>query len=200
MSKTPRLDALEKALRCLPGVGPRSAARMALHLLERDRERGAHLADAIQEALTHISHCQTCRNLTEIQPCTICRDQTRDEGLLCVVSSPSDILTIEQAGLFRGRYHCLTGLLSPLEGLGPEEIGLSRFIERVRQEQPTECLLALASTVEGEATTHQIVAQLGSQTKITRLAQGVPVGGELDHLDISTLSQALNSRTEVRYT
>ena len=199
MSISPLLVSLEKALRCLPGVGPRSASRMALHLLERDRERGLHLAASLTQALEQIEHCEKCQNLTEIQPCRICQDDTRDQQLLCVVSSPSDILAIEQSGLFQGRYHCLSGLLSPLDGLGPNEIGLSDLVMRVEHEQPTECLVALASTVEGEATTHQIVSQLRSITRITRLAQGVPVGGELDHLDISTLSQALASRTEIQF-
>jgi len=199
MSISPLLVSLEKALRCLPGVGPRSASRMALHLLERDRERGLHLAATLTQALEQIEHCEKCQNLTEIQPCRICQDDTRDQKLLCVVSSPSDILAIEQSGLFQGRYHCLSGLLSPLDGLGPNEIGLSDLVMRVEHEQPTECLVALASTVEGEATTHQIVSQLRSITRITRLAQGVPVGGELDHLDISTLSQALASRTEIQF-
>ena len=199
MSISPLLVSLEKALRCLPGVGPRSASRMALHLLERDRERGLHLAATLTQALKQIEHCEKCQNLTEIQPCRICQDDTRDQQLLCVVSSPSDILAIEQSGLFQGRYHCLSGLLSPLDGLGPNEIGLSDLVMRVEREQPTECLVALASTVEGEATTHQIVSQLRSITRITRLAQGVPVGGELDHLDISTLSQALASRTEIQF-
>lgn len=199
MSISPLLVSLEKALRCLPGVGPRSASRMALHLLERDRERGLHLAASLAQALEQIEHCEKCQNLTEIQPCRICQDDTRDQQLLCVVSSPSDILAIEQSGLFQGRYHCLSGLLSPLDGLGPNEIGLSDLVMRVEREQPTECLVALASTVEGEATTHQIVSQLRSITRITRLAQGVPVGGELDHLDISTLSQALASRTEIQF-
>lgn len=199
MSISPLLVSLEKALRCLPGVGPRSASRMALHLLERDRERGLHLAATLTQALEQIEHCEKCQNLTEIQPCRICQDVTRDQQLLCVVSSPSDILAIEQSGLFQGRYHCLSGLLSPLDGLGPNEIGLSDLVMRVEHEQPTECLVALASTVEGEATTHQIVSQLRSITRITRLAQGVPVGGELDHLDISTLSQALASRTEIQF-
>lgn len=199
MSISPLLISLEKALRCLPGVGPRSASRMALHLLERDRERGLHLAATLTQALEQIEHCEKCQNLTEIQPCRICQDDTRDQQLLCVVSSPSDILAIEQSGLFQGRYHCLSGLLSPLDGLGPNEIGLSDLVTRVEREQPTECLVALASTVEGEATTHQIVSQLRSITRITRLAQGVPVGGELDHLDISTLSQALASRTEIQF-
>ncbi|MFZ8884605.1 MAG: recombination mediator RecR [Litorivicinaceae bacterium] len=199
MSISPLLVSLEKALRCLPGVGPRSASRMALHLLERDRERGLHLAATLTQALEQIEHCEKCQNLTEIQPCRICQDDTRDQQLLCVVSSPSDILAIEQSGLFQGRYHCLSGLLSPLDGLGPNEIGLSDLVTRVEREQPTECLVALASTVEGEATTHQIVSQLRSITRITRLAQGVPVGGELDHLDISTLSQALASRTEIQF-
>ena len=199
MSISPLLVSLEKALRCLPGVGPRSASRMALHLLERDRERGLHLAATLTQALEQIEHCEKCQNLTEIQPCRICQDDTRDQQLLCVVSSPSDILAIEQSGLFQGRYHCLSGLLSPLDGLGPNEIGLSDLVMRVEREQPTECLVALASTVEGEATTHQIVSQLRSMTRVTRLAQGVPVGGELDHLDISTLSQALASRTEIQF-
>ena len=199
MSISPLLVSLEKALRCLPGVGPRSSSRMALHLLERDRERGLHLAATLTRALKQIEHCEKCQNLTEIQPCRICQDDTRDQQLLCVVSSPSDILAIEQSGLFQGRYHCLSGLLSPLDGLGPNEIGLSDLVTRVEREQPTECLVALASTVEGEATTHQIVSQLRSITRITRLAQGVPVGGELDHLDISTLSQALASRTEIQF-
>ena len=199
MSISPLLVSLEKALRCLPGVGPRSSSRMALHLLERDRERGLHLAATLTQALEQIEHCEKCQNLTEIQPCRICQDDTRDQQLLCVVSSPSDILAIEQSGLFQGRYHCLSGLLSPLDGLGPNEIGLSDLVMRVKHEQPTECLVALASTVEGEATTHQIVSQLRSITRITRLAQGVPVGGELDHLDISTLSQALASRTEIQF-
>ena len=199
MSISPLLTSLEKALRCLPGVGPRSASRMALHLLERDRERGLHLADILVQALEMIEHCEICSNLTEVQPCRICQDSSRDQSLLCVVSSPSDILAIEQSGLFKGRYHCLSGLLSPLEGLGPEEIGLSQLIQRVNNEKPAECLVALASTVEGEATTHQIVSSLGGHTRITRLAQGVPVGGELDHIDVSTLSQALASRTEIKF-
>ena len=199
MSISPLLVSLEKALRCLPGVGPRSASRIALHLLERDRERGLHLAASLTQALEQIEHCEQCQNLTEIQPCRICQDETRDQQLLCVVSSPSDILAIEQSGLFQGRYHCLSGLLSPLDGLGPNEIGLSDLVMRVEREQPTECIVALASTVEGEATTHQVVSQLRSITRITRLAQGVPVGGELDHLDISTLSQALASRTEIQF-
>jgi recombination protein RecR len=199
MSISPLLTSLEKALRCLPGVGPRSASRMALHLLERDRERGLHLADVLTQALEMIEHCEICSNLTEVQPCRICQDASRDQALLCVVSSPSDILAIEQSGLFKGRYHCLSGLLSPLEGLGPEEIGLSKLIQRVHNEKPIECLVALASTVEGEATTHQIVSSLGGHTRITRLAQGVPVGGELDHIDVSTLSQALASRTEIKF-
>ncbi|MBE59074.1 MAG: recombination protein RecR [Gammaproteobacteria bacterium] len=198
MSVSPLLQDLESALRCLPGVGPRSAARMALHVLERDRDRGLNLAEALQQALEQIEHCVRCRNLTEIQPCRICQDESRDQNLLCVVSSPSDILAIERSGLFLGRYHCLAGLLSPLEGLGPQEIGLAALFERVQIEKPNECLVALASTIEGEATTHQIVIGLGDSVCVTRLAQGVPVGGELDHLDISTLSQALASRTEVQ--
>ena len=198
MSVSPLLISLEQALRCLPGVGPRSASRMALHLLERDRQRGLHLAEILSEALDLIEHCEICSNLTEIQPCRICQDTARDQSLLCVVSSPSDILAIEQSGLFKGLYHCLAGLLSPLDGLGPEEIGLPKLVQRVSSENPTECLVALASTIEGEATTHQIVSILSRRTRVTRLAQGVPVGGELNHIDVSTLSQALASRTEIK--
>ncbi len=199
MSVSPLLTSLEKALRCLPGVGPRSASRVALHLLERDRERGLHLAEMLSQALERIEHCKICRNFTDIQPCPICQDVSRDRSLLCVVSSPGDILTIEQSGLFKGRYHCLSGLLSPLEGLGPKEIGLSELIQRIHNEKPAECLVALASTVEGEATTHQIVTNISGSTRVTRLAQGVPVGGELDHIDLSTLSQALASRIEIKF-
>ena len=199
MNISPLLQRLEKSLRCLPGVGPRSASRMALHLLERDRDRGMHLAEILKQALREIENCLTCRNLTESQPCRICQDATRDKALLCVVSSPSDILAIEKSGLFKGLYYCLIGLLSPLEGLGSEEIGLPGLVKRIENDRPTECLIALASTVEGEATTHQIVMQVEHLTRVTRLAQGVPVGGELDHLDVSTLSQALTSRTEIVY-
>lgn len=198
MSVSPLFKSLEQAFRCLPGVGPRSATRMALHVLERDRDRAEALATTLMRALVEISHCERCRNLTETQPCGICRDDSRDASLLCVVSSPGDILAIEQSGLFKGRYHCLSGLLSPLEGLGPEEIGLSSLLDRVETENPSEVILALASTVEGEATTYQLTVMLQSKTKLTRLAQGVPVGGELDHIDATTLSQALASRTELR--
>ncbi len=197
MSVSPLFKALEQAFRCLPGVGPRSATRMALHVLERDRERAGALAETLARALEEIEHCERCRNFTETQPCAICRDDSRDGEALCVVSSPGDILAIEQSGLFRGRYHCLSGLLSPLEGLGPDEIGLSSLVDRVMAERPTEVILALASTIEGEATTFQVTALLKGHTKLTRLAQGVPVGGELDHIDATTLSQALASRTEL---
>ncbi|MDB9862427.1 recombination mediator RecR [Litorivicinus sp.] len=194
---SPLLKSLEQAFRCLPGVGPRTALRMSLHLLERDRQRGIHLAETMKQALENIEHCEQCRNLTESQPCWICQDEGRDDELLAIVASPTDILAIEQSGLFQGRYYCLTGLLSPLDGVGPEEIGLPGLVRRIHASPPKECLIALASTVEGEATTYQIITALNGLTRLTRLAQGVPVGGELDHLDASTLSQALSSRTEI---
>jgi len=197
MSVAPLFKALEQAFRCLPSVGPRSATRMALYVLERDRTRARQLAETLIEALDRLGHCERCRNLTETQPCGICRDSSRDHATLCVVSSPGDILAIEQSGLYTGQYHCLQGLLSPLEGLGPAEIGLTTLFARVDADAPNEVVLALASTVEGEATTHQIVSHLKGRTRLTRLAQGVPVGGELDHIDASTLSQALASRTEL---
>lgn len=197
MSLSPLLDQLERALRCLPGVGQRTASRMALHLLDRERERGLLLAQALEAALTHIKTCVQCGVPTESQVCRFCSDSARDEGLWCVVSSPADVLAMEQAGLYRGRYHCLQGTLSPLDGRGPDEIGLPQLYARVAAEQPSELIIALPSTVEGEATTYQIQVSLKHSVRITRLAQGVPVGGDLGQLDATTLSHALLSRTEV---
>ena len=197
MSLSPLLDQLERALRCLPGVGSRTASRMALHLLERDREGALHLSDRLTEAMRSIGQCSICRVLTEQPVCRFCSDSQRNQALWCVVCTPSDVLAIEQSGLFQGRYHCLSGTLSPLDGLGPTEIGLPDLYARVSREQPSELIVALPSTVEGEATTHQIQATLGTQVRITRLAQGVPVGGDLGQLDATTLSRALLSRTEV---
>lgn len=188
---------LEQAFRCLPGVGPRTATRMALHVLERDRMRAGQLAKTLAQALEEMTHCSLCHALTEIQPCRICQAPEREQSMLCIVSSPGDILAIEQSGLFQGRYHCLSGLLSPLDGLGPVEIGLPQLMTRIDQEAPAECIIALASTIEGEATTHQLTVALAGRTRLTRLAQGVPVGGELDHLDASTLSYAFQSRTAI---
>ena len=197
MSSSPLFQRLEKALRCLPGVGPKGASRMALHLIERNREGGLALANALRAGIEGIENCNVCSNLTETQPCAICSDPGRSDTLLCVISSPADILTIEQSDLFKGRYHCLKGLLSPLDGLGPQEIGLPALIARIQADPPDEVLIALAATIEGEATTHQIGVRIGGITKVTRLAQGLPVGGELDQIDMSTLAQALMSRNEV---
>ena len=197
MSKASLLHDLEKAFRCLPGIGPRSASRMAMHLIERDKAGGFKLAIALTECLEKIEHCNVCSNLTECQPCLICADSERSDSLLCVISSPADIVAIEKSGLFTGKYHCLNGLLSPLDGLGPQEIGLPLLIERIQTYRPDEVLIALASTVEGEATTHQIVSLASGISRVTRLAQGVPVGGELDQIDMSTLAQAFMARNEV---
>lgn len=197
MSLSPLLDQLERALRCLPGVGQRTASRMALHLLDRDRDRGLHLAQALEAALTQIGTCEQCAVPSETALCRFCADSTRDAGLWCVVSSPADVLAMEHAGLYRGRYYCLQGTLSPLDGRGPEDIGLPRLYARVAEEQPSELIIALPSTVEGEATTYQIQVSLKETVRITRLAQGVPVGGDLGQLDATTLSHALLSRTEV---
>ena len=197
MSLSPLLDQLERALRCLPGVGQRTASRMALHLLERNRAGGLHLALALEAAMTQIGECQQCAVPTEDALCQFCADTTRDHRIWCVVCGPADVQAIEQSGLFQGKYHCLRGTLSPLDGRGPEDIGLPNLYARIEAEQPSELIIALPSTVEGEATTFQIQATLGRRLRVTRLAQGVPVGGDLGQLDATTLSHALLSRTEV---
>lgn len=196
---SPTLDALLQALRCLPGVGPKTAQRMALHLLERNRDGAEHLAQTLQQALACVSHCQRCRNLTEEQPCRICRDEKRDGGLLCIVESPMDVLAVEQSGSYRGRYFVLMGHLSPIDGIGPDRLGIPELLHQVQQGQYREIILATNPTVEGEATTHYLYDQLraiGVQA-VTRLAQGVPAGGELEYLDAHTLSQAFRSRHRV---
>ena len=197
MSLSPLLDQLERALRCLPGVGQRTASRMALHLLERNRAAGLQLAQALDAAMTQIGECAQCSVPTEDTVCRFCADTTRDPSIWCVVTGPADDHAIEHSGLFTGRYHCLRGTLSPLDGRGPDDIGLPSLYARIEAEQPRELIIALPSTVEGEATTFQIQATLGRRLRVTRLAQGVPVGGDLGQLDATTLSHALLSRTEV---
>jgi recombination protein RecR len=192
------LEQLIESLRILPGVGPKSAQRMAYHLLERERERGLHLAGVLAEALDRIGHCAQCRDFTEGELCAVCASASRDRQLLCVVESPADRLAIEQATGYRGVYYVLQGRLSPLDGIGPRELGLDKLSERLAAGEVTEMIIATNPTVEGEATAHYL-AQLARQqgVKPSRLAHGVPLGGELEYVDRGTLSHAFGSRSEI---
>ncbi|MBD3895871.1 recombination protein RecR [Halomonas sp. ML-15] len=195
MSFSPLVDRLLESLRVLPGVGPKSAQRMALHLLERDREGGQRLAAVLAQALDEVGYCQRCRTLTEEEICGLCRNPRRDDSILCVVESPADMLAIEDAGGYLGQYFVLHGHLSPLDGIGPEDIGLDQLEARIDAEAVSEVILATNPTVEGEATAHYIAAQLaGRPLRLSRLAYGVPMGGELEYVDGGTLSRAFNGR------
>jgi len=194
----PLTDQLIDALQCLPGVGPKSAQRMTLHLLERDRDGGAVLAQALSAALERVGRCQQCRNLSEDTLCTLCASSRRDKELLCVVETPADVLAIEQSGGYDGLYFVLLGRLSPLDGIGPSELGLDLLVSRARQERFREVVLATNSTVEGEATAYYISEQLRAlDIPVTRIAHGVPMGGELEYVDGSTLQHALQGRKAV---
>lgn len=198
MQFSPSLQTLIEALRCLPGVGPKSAQRMTLHLLERDREGAVALAEALQQAVARIDHCTRCRNFTELEICEICADPRRDATTICVVETPADVLAVEQSGSFRGVYFVLMGHLSPIDGIGPEEIGLDRFHQRVVDEGITEVILATNPTVEGEATAYYLIDMLQPEgVRVSRIAHGVPLGGELEYVDGSTLAHAFLGRRMV---
>ncbi len=195
MSETPLLQQLIEALRCLPGVGPKSAQRMAFHILERDREGGRRLARVLEQAVEQIGHCARCRTLTERELCRLCANPQRDPGLLCVVENPTDVMAIEQATGFGGLYFVLGGRLSPLDGIGPAELGLDDLRERLRADPVRELILATTTTVEGEATAHYIgELAAGLDIQITRIAHGVPLGGELEYVDSGTLAHAFAGR------
>lgn len=195
MSFSPLVERLMDSLRILPGVGPKTAQRMALHLLERERSGGQRLTEVLGLALEQVGYCQRCRTLTEEDICTLCADPRRDDSLLCVVESPADQLAIEDAGGFRGRYFVLHGHLSPLDGIGPEDVGIEQLEAHIRQSSIEEVVLATNPTVEGEATAHYIAMLLASSgIKLSRLAYGVPMGGELEYVDGGTLSRAFNGR------
>lgn len=197
--KTPTsLEELITALRCLPGVGPKSAQRMAYHLLQRDKPGARRLADALDVALERIRHCERCNSYSEEDVCELCRSPRRDPGMLCVVETPGDLLMMEQAQCYQGMYFVLMGALSPLDGVGPREIHLDRLIRRVSDGTVHEVVLATNFTVEGEATAHyigEIVRAKG--VRVSRIARGLPVGGELEHVDSGTLAQAVFERREV---
>ncbi|WP_024329063.1 recombination mediator RecR [Thioalkalivibrio sp. ALR17-21] len=191
------LDDLVQALRCLPGVGGKSARRMALHLLERDREGARRLARAVDAAVENIGHCSVCRTLTSGETCERCLDPDRDDQVLCVVESPGDVMAIEAATDFNGRFHVLLGRLSPLDGIGPEELGLDRLEERLRQQGTEELILATNTSVEGEVTAHYLAEMAGRLgIRATRIAQGIPSGGELEYTDAGTLAHALSGRRD----
>lgn len=194
-SYSPLLKALIDALTCLPGVGQKSAQRMAFHLLQRDREGAGTLAEKLAAAVAGIGSCERCRMLTEDPICGFCSSNRRDDSVLCVVETPADLLAIEQASVYRGRYFVLMGHLSPIDGIGPAELGLDLLEERLRGSAVEELVLATGVTVEGDATAH-LVAQIAHRHGIrsSRIAYGVPVGGELEFIDSGTLSRAFSGR------
>ena len=193
---SPLIEQLINALRCLPGVGPKSAQRMAFNILERNRDNGLNLSKALTRAIDNVSNCQFCRTLSENALCTICSNPSRNSNQLCIVESPADVMAIEQTASYRGRYFVLMGHLSPIDGIGPEDIGLHLLMRLLDETQVDEIILATNPTVEGEATAHYIANLVKNRgIQCTRIAHGVPVGGELEYLDGNTLSKAFNART-----
>ena len=195
MDKPAPLEELIQALRCLPGVGPKSAQRMAYHLLQRDQKGAERLSQGLADALARIRHCSRCNTFTESEMCALCSSPRRDASLLCVVESPGDLLMMEQTQSYNGLYFVLMGRLSPLDGIGPREIHLDRLAKRATDGIVKEVVLATNFTVEGEATAHYISELLaGKGLKVSRIARGLPVGGELEHVDAGTLAQAFLER------
>jgi len=192
------LELLVEALRVLPGVGPRSAQRMAYHLLQHDRAGGERLAQALAGALANVRRCAKCNNFAEEELCALCRSARRDASLLCVVETPADLSMVEQTLSYSGMYFVLMGRLSPLDGVGPRDIGLDRLLERVGGGEVQEVILATNFTNEGEATAHYIAEMLRARgVRASRIARGVPLGGELEYVDAGTISQALLERREI---
>jgi recombination protein RecR len=195
MSTGAAIERLIRLLSKLPGLGPRSARRVALHLLKRRESLMLPLVEAIEATANEVRTCTTCGNLDTADPCSICTDLRRDAGLLCVVEEIADLWALERAHAFRGRYHVLGGTLSALDGIGPEDLGIARLVERVKAGGIREVILATNATVEGQTTAHYVADKLeGSGAEVSRLAHGVPLGGELDYLDDGTLTAALKAR------
>ena len=192
---SPLLQQLIDALKCLPGVGPKSAQRMAFHLLERDTDGAKKLSSALTEAVEKIGHCSMCRTLSETEHCEICQSRSRENGALCVIETPADVFAIEHTSEFRGKYFVLMGHLSPLDGIGPAELGLELLEARLAAGEVKELILATNPTVEGEATAHYI-SDMALRHKVltTRIAHGVPLGGELEYIDSGTLAHAFSGR------
>jgi recombination protein RecR len=198
MSFSPLINELVSALKILPGVGAKSAQRMAFSLLERNREGALHLSKVLHDAMEHVSHCEQCRTFTESRLCKICDNPLRSEsGQLCIVESPQDVLAVEQTSEYKGKYFVLMGHLSPIDGIGPAEIGLNELAELLIAESISEVILATNPTVEGEATAHYIGQMCKEKNiKATRIAHGVPVGGELEYIDGNTLTHAFTGRRQ----
>lgn len=200
MNYSPLIDQLIESFRRLPGVGPKSAQRMALHFLERDRTGGKTLAEALVAAMDGVGHCRRCRTLAEDELCRICQNPSRDQLTLCVVETPADVFAVEQTASYKGLYFVLMGHLSPIDGIGPDEIGISGLMEMVAGSEINEVILATNPTVEGEATAYYIAEQLKSVVagerglKVSRIAHGVPVGGELEYIDGGTLVHSIAGR------
>lgn len=193
------LNRLTNALRCLPGVGPKSAQRMVFHLLQHQRQRALELASCLEEAMHSIKHCTRCNNYTEQDLCKLCQDPSRDIHTLCVVESPADILAIEQTRAFHGSYFVLMGKISPIDGLGPEDIGLNGLKHLISQQEVREVILALSPTIEGQTTAHFIHELLSAfPVSISQLAHGIPAGGELEFLDANTIGSALRNRAAIK--
>lgn len=192
------LNRLVEALRCLPGVGPKSAQRMVFHLLQHQRQRGLHLASCLEQAMNRIAQCQRCNNYTELNLCSLCQNPNRDTTKLCIVESPADVSAIEQSHAYQGKYFVLMGKISPLDGIGPEDIGLPQLKELIIQEKTQEVILALSPSVEGQTTVHFIYQLLQSEAvKVSQLAHGIPSGGELEFLDSNTIGNALRNRAAI---
>ena len=195
MSKDSVIQQLISAFRCLPGVGPKSAQRMAFYLLQRDRAGGQHLAHSLVEAMSKVGNCRRCRTLSEKEVCAVCANPKRDSSLLCVVESPADMAAIEHGTGYRGQFFVLGGHLSPLDGIGPEELGVDVLEQRLGEGDVTEVILATGATVEGQATAHYLSELVHEKSiRVTRISQGVPLGGELEFIDSSTLNHAIGER------
>jgi len=201
MTHSPLIGRLVETFQCLPGIGPKSAQRMAYHLLERNREGAQRLASALNEAVEHVGHCNLCRTLSESETCSVCANHERNRKLLCIVETPSEANIIEHSTEYNGLYFVLMGRLSPLDGIGPNDIGLDVLEQRIHSETITEIILATNPTAEGEATAHYIHQLVNTQEpkeiKITRIAHGVPIGGELEYVNSSTLFHAFSRRHEI---
>ena len=197
MSSQPLLQQLIEAFCCLPGAGPKTAQRMAFHILERDREGGRQLAGLLDNAVQNIGHCSRCRTLTETEVCSLCANPRRNNSQLCIVETPADVIAIEQATDYRGRYFVLGGRLSPLDGIGPKELGMDQLAKLLAKDELEEVILATNPTVEGEATA-QYISDMANSSGVTtsRIAHGVPLGGELEYVDGGTLAHAFSGRRD----
>ena len=192
------LNQLIQAFKILPGIGEKSAQRMAFHILEKNREGGKNLARLIIDSVENIRNCSECRNLTEKTICDICSDEKRNKKIICVVESPTDVLAIENSGSFKGKYFVLMGRLSPIDGVTPQDLGIPKLIERVKSSDIDEIIIATSPTIEGDATSFYIKDQLNeNKILISRIAYGVPMGGELEYVDNTTLGRAIQGRREI---